>query len=107
VSLAEVPQPTTIAGLRAFAHRHRKLVAIGGTALAVAALAVVLAGHRHEFATALASASLAVLLLATVLQIVALLARTEAWHGCIEAAGGTVRRRLLSGRRASATSAAC
>src|SRR4051794_6613452 len=84
-----------LAGLRGFARRHRKLVAIGGTTLAVAALAAVLAGHRDEFATALSSASLGVLLLATGLQIVALLARTEAWHGCIEAAGGTVRRRPL------------
>ena len=73
----------------------RKLVAIGGSLLAAGVLAFVLAGHRHDFATALSSASLWVLVLATVLQIVALLARTEAWHGCIEAAGGTVRRRLL------------
>jgi len=36
-----------------------------------------------------------VLLLAAALQIVALLARSEAWHRCIEAAGGTVPRRLL------------
>lgn len=35
------------------------------------------------------------LALATGLQIVALLARTEAWHGCINAAGGTVERRVL------------
>jgi uncharacterized membrane protein YbhN (UPF0104 family) len=73
----------------------RKLVAIGGTVLATGALVFVLAGHRHDFSTALSSASIWVLLLATVLQIVALLARTEAWHGCIEAAGGTVPRRLL------------
>jgi uncharacterized membrane protein YbhN (UPF0104 family) len=63
--------------------------------LAAAALAVVLAGHRHEFAHALSSASLRVLALATALQIVALLARTEAWHGSINAAGGTVPRRAL------------
>ena len=95
VSVSELQPRSTLAGLRALARRHRKLVAVGGTALAVAALAVVLAGHRHEFATALSSAPLDVLLLATALQIVALLARTEAWHGCIVAAGGTVRRRLL------------
>lgn len=56
---------------------------------------MVLEGHRHEFSVALSSASIWVLLLAAVLQIVALLARTEAWHGCINAAGGTVDRRIL------------
>ena len=56
---------------------------------------MVLAGHRHEFSKAISSASAWVLLLAAALQVVALLARTEAWHGCIEAAGGTVPRRLL------------
>lgn len=61
----------------------------------IALLVLVLAGHRDEFAEAFTSASLGVLLLATVLQIVALLARTEAWHGCINAAGGTVARRVL------------
>jgi uncharacterized membrane protein YbhN (UPF0104 family) len=61
----------------------------------VAVLAVVLAGRRHEFATALSSAALGTLALATVLQIVALLARSEAWHGCIGAAGGTVPRRVI------------
>jgi hypothetical protein len=70
-------------------------------------LVVVLEGHRHEFSVALSSASIWVLLLAAVLQIVALLARTEAWHGCINAAGGTVDGGSCSGRRASATSAAC
>jgi uncharacterized membrane protein YbhN (UPF0104 family) len=94
VTVAEHPAPS-VGGLRAFGRRHRKAVAIGGSLLAAGALAVVLAGHRDEFATALASASFGVLLLATVLQIVALLARTEAWHGCIEAAGGTVPRRAL------------
>src|SRR5919112_252551 len=81
--------------LRAFAARHRKLIAVAGALLAASALVVVLAGHRHEFSVALSSASLWVLLLATALQVVALLARTEAWHWCIEAAGGTVPRRLL------------
>jgi len=59
------------------------------------ALAFVLAGRRHQFATALSSASIVVLALATALQVVALLARTEAWHRTICAAGGTVARRVL------------
>jgi uncharacterized membrane protein YbhN (UPF0104 family) len=75
--------------------RHRKLVAVVGSLLAAGLLALVLAGHRDDFATALSRASLPVLALAAVLQVVALLSRTEAWHRTIEAAGGTVARRPL------------
>src|SRR5882757_7324006 len=81
--------------LRAWSARHRKAIAVGGSLLAAVLLVLVLAGHRHQFSVALSSASFDVLALATALQIVALLARTEAWHGCIEAAGGTVQRRVL------------
>lgn len=81
--------------LRALFARHRRIVAVAGSLLAAGALVVVLAGHRHEFSEAFSSAPLKVLALATALQIVALLARTEAWHGCINAAGGTVDRRVL------------
>lgn len=75
--------------------RHRKLVAVVGSLLAAGVLALVLAGHRDDFATALSRAPLGVLVLAAVLQVVALLGRTEAWHRTIAAAGGTVGRRPL------------
>lgn len=84
-----------LAAVRDFRRRHRRPIAIVGSLLAAAALAYVLAGRRHEFVTALRSASLDVLALAAALQVVALLARSEAWHRCIEAAGGTVDRRIL------------
>lgn len=84
-----------LAHLRAFSARHRKVIAVVCSVGVVVLLVLVLAGHRDEFAEAFTSASFGVLLLATVLQIVALLARTEAWHGCINAAGGTVARRVL------------
>jgi uncharacterized membrane protein YbhN (UPF0104 family) len=58
-------------------------------------LAWLLAGRRQEFTAALSGAALWVLLASILLQIVALLARSEAWHRTIEAAGGTVPRRLL------------
>ena len=58
-------------------------------------LAFVLAGRRDEFAAALSGAAVWVLALAALLQIVALLARSEAWHLTIEVAGGTVDRRVL------------
>jgi uncharacterized membrane protein YbhN (UPF0104 family) len=79
----------------AFRRRHAKAITIVGSLLAAALLVDILAGRRHQFATAVSSASVWVLLLAAGLQIVALLARSEAWHRSIEAAGGTVERRIL------------
>src|SRR4051812_3065805 len=74
---------------------HRRLVAVVGSLAAAGVMALVLAGHREDFATALSRASLGVLALAALLQVVALVSRTEAWHRTIEAAGGTVTRRPL------------
>ena len=54
-----------------------------------------LAGRRDEFEEALKSASAWVLAVTVLLQIVALVSRSEAWHLTIEAAGGTVARRIL------------
>jgi uncharacterized membrane protein YbhN (UPF0104 family) len=84
-----------LAAGRAFGRRHRVLITIVGSLAAVAALAFALAGRRHEFSTALGQASLPILGAAALLQIVALLSRSEAWHLTIEAAGGTVPRRIL------------
>ena len=81
--------------VRLFGGRHTRLITIVGALVAAAVLAVILAGRRDEFETALSSASLWVLLVAAALQLVALLARSEAWHICICAAGGTVARRVL------------
>jgi uncharacterized membrane protein YbhN (UPF0104 family) len=58
-------------------------------------LGFVLARRGGQFSTALHSAPIALLLLAVLLQILALLARSEAWNICVRAAGGTVTRRLL------------
>jgi hypothetical protein len=83
------------AGLRGFAGRHRTAIAVAGSLASAAALAFVLAGRRDEFEEALSSASLWVLGVSVLLQIVALVSRSEAWHLTIEAAGGTVARRVL------------
>jgi uncharacterized membrane protein YbhN (UPF0104 family) len=80
---------------RGLARRHRATVTVGGSLLTAAALIFGLAGRRHEFSVALSSAALPILAAAALLQIVALLARTEAWHLSIEAAGGRVARRVL------------
>jgi len=80
---------------RRFGRRHRQLITIVGSLIAAAILVAILWGRRDQFATALSSASIGVLLAAAALQLVALLARSEAWHVSIGAAGGTVDRRVL------------
>jgi uncharacterized membrane protein YbhN (UPF0104 family) len=86
---------SSVARLRAFGRRHRTPITIVGSLGTAAILVLVLAGRRDEFADALSEASVGVLALAALLQIVALLARSEAWHITIQAAGGTVERRVL------------
>jgi uncharacterized membrane protein YbhN (UPF0104 family) len=83
-----------IAGLRDFARRHRTLIAVVGSLATTAILVLLLYGRRDEFAEALSVAAW-VLVVTVLLQIVALLARSEAWHLSIEAAGGKVDRRVL------------
>lgn len=81
--------------LRGIARRNQTLITIAGSLATLAVLVLLLAGRRDEFADALASAPVWLLGVAALLQIVALLARSEAWHLTIEAAGGTVARRPL------------
>ena len=81
--------------LRRFGRRHRTAITIAGSILTAGALAVALAGRRDEFETALGSAAVWVLVVTVLLQIVALVSRSEAWHLTIDAAGGKVKRRTL------------
>ena len=83
------------AALRNLGRRHRTLITIVGSLATAAILVFVLAGHRDAFRAALSDASALVLTVTVLLQIVALLARSEAWHLTIQAAGGTVARRVL------------
>src|SRR5256885_1081555 len=57
--------------------------------------AFLLMGKRHELGDALRSASFLTLSAGVVLQVIALLSRTEAWRVCVTAAGGSVGRRRL------------
>jgi uncharacterized membrane protein YbhN (UPF0104 family) len=82
-------------GLREFGRSHRVLITVVGSVATAAVLVFVLAGRRDEFVTAISEAPTWVLAVTVLLQIVALLARSEAWHLSIEAAGGTVARRVL------------
>ena len=82
------------AGLRDFGRRRRSLITVVGSLATAAILAFLLAGRRDEFAAALSVAAW-VIAATVLLQIVALLARSEAWHLTIQEAGGTVDRRVL------------
>jgi uncharacterized membrane protein YbhN (UPF0104 family) len=86
-----VPQPSC----RPRRRRHGVLTTVAGALVVTGVLAYVVADRREEFGTALRSAPLWVLLTAAALQLLALVARTEAWQICVAAAGGTVGRRCV------------
>ena len=81
--------------LRAFGRRHRTLITVAGSVITAGVLVFVLAGRRQEFADAISKVSGWVLAVTVLLQVVALVARSEAWHLTIQEAGGTVARRVL------------
>ena len=78
-----------------FGRRRRTPLTIACSLATAGVLVLLLNGRREEFTTALESASAWVLIAAALGQIVALVSRSEAWHVTIEAAGGSVPRRLL------------
>ena len=75
--------------------RRRIAVSVGGAVVVAALLVYVLAGHGAQFSAALRTAPLTLVGLSVLLQIGALLTRTEAWAICVRAAGATVSRRVL------------
>jgi uncharacterized membrane protein YbhN (UPF0104 family) len=74
---------------------HPVAVTIIGSIVVAVALAAGLWGKRHDFVAAFSSASAAVLAGSVVLQLAWLVLRSEAWHVCVDAAGGEVSRRRL------------
>ena len=70
-------------------------LSVAGALVVAGALGFALAGRRGEFTAAVDSAPVWILALTVMLQVVALLARTEAWHLCVRATGATLARRLL------------
>jgi uncharacterized membrane protein YbhN (UPF0104 family) len=94
--LRHAGRPPPVARRRSVESRRRRGLITAVVSLATAALLVwLLAGRRDEFAHALSDAGLWVLAVTALLQVLALLARSEAWHLTIGAAGGTVGRRVL------------
>jgi hypothetical protein len=82
-------------GFRVSSMRRRIAVSVGGAAAVTTLLVYVLAGRGSQFSAALRTAPLTLVGLSVLLQIGALLTRTEAWAICVRAAGGTVSRRVL------------
>jgi uncharacterized membrane protein YbhN (UPF0104 family) len=89
------PASKLISRLLVFGRRHRALLTVVGSLGTAAVLVWLLAGRREEFTSALSSVAVWVILVTVLLQAVALVSRSEAWHLTIEAAGGTVARRVL------------
>jgi len=75
--------------------QHRKAVTLTASILASVVLALVLIGRWDELKIGVTGAPLGIALAAVLLQIVALVSRSEAWHVCVRAGGGTVGRRTL------------
>jgi uncharacterized membrane protein YbhN (UPF0104 family) len=90
-----VPQEPCRPDLKPTRARRSLVLTALGTAVVAGALAAALAGDRGEFSAALQAASVGVLIAAAALQLLALVSRSEAWHLCVGAAGGSVTRRRL------------
>jgi uncharacterized membrane protein YbhN (UPF0104 family) len=82
-------------GLRSRSLRRRAFLSLLGTLVVAGALGFELAGRRGQFTTALHAAPIWIVAVAVLLQVIALLARTGAWHVCVRATGATVTRRLF------------
>jgi uncharacterized membrane protein YbhN (UPF0104 family) len=81
--------------VRGWAGAHPKLVTGAGTLATVGGLAFVLAGRWGQFANAMVAASPWLLGAAVALHVASLVARSEAWHLSVRAAGATVARRRV------------
>ena len=85
----------SLGGLVGFGRRHRALLTVAGSLGTAAVLVWLLAGRADEFTAALSGVAASVIVGTALLQALALVSRSEAWHLSIEAAGGTVSRRVL------------
>jgi hypothetical protein len=84
-----------LAAVRRECRRHRTTVTVAASIAASVALGLVLIGKWDELETGVTGAPIAIAAAAVSLQVLALVARSEAWHVCVRAGGGTVGRRTL------------
>jgi hypothetical protein len=81
--------------VRVRVRRHRRATTVAASIAASVALGLVLIGKWDELETGVTGAPIAIAAAAVFLQLLALVARSEAWHVCVRAGGGTVGRRTL------------
>lgn len=81
--------------VRAWFKRHPVAVTVIGTLTVAVALVIGLWDKREDFTAALGETPLWLIGAAAGLQVIWLIARSEAWHVCVGAAGGDVDRRRL------------
>jgi hypothetical protein len=74
---------------------RRSGLTVAASIVASAALVVVLVSKWDELEAGITGAAAGIIVLAIALQVVALVSRSEAWHVCVHASGGTVGRRKL------------
>src|SRR4029078_13019148 len=87
--------PPAPAPARSWFRRHSKGVSVAFALLVFAALVIGLYGKRAAFIDAIGAASVWVLIGAALMQVIWLIARSEAWYVCVDAAGGDCGRRPL------------
>jgi hypothetical protein len=84
-----------LAAVRVRCRRHRTAATLAASIMASVALGLLLIGKWAELETGVTGAPIAIAAAAVLLQMVALVSRSEAWHRCVRAGGGTVGRRTL------------
>lgn len=84
-----------MARFRSWTSAHPTMVTLAGSLVVTAALVIALVDKRGDFVAALHAAPIWILGIAIALHVVWLIARSEAWHVCVGAAGGSVTRRRL------------
>jgi hypothetical protein len=75
--------------------RARTALTVTVSALASLGLAALLVGKWDELSVGITGAPVLMTIAAVALQVLALVSRSEAWHVCVRASGGTVARRRL------------
>jgi len=84
-----------LSALRLRCRRHQTALTVAASIAASLALGVVLITKWDELKTGITGAPIATAAAAVGLQLLALVSRSEAWHQCVRASGGTVGRRTL------------
>jgi hypothetical protein len=97
VTLPDAPDAdeTATCDARASSLRRKLIASVGGALLVAGLLAYLLIGRGAQFSAALRTAPIRLVGLSVLLQIIAVLSRTEAWMICVRSAGATVSRRVL------------